>query len=299
MSSALLRFQQASSNPSGPELIAASLEVSPQPLAITEQGNIIYRNPSFAQLVSSPGGNGPLPHSSWETTHFSVAGRDFSLVTPRIDSAERSRSDLQYFAAIGRLVAGVAHDFNNLLTGILLYCDLLQSKAGTDRALIKKTDEIRHAAEQGAGLIRQLMTVGREQPGEPASVCFDHVLADLEQLLRHLLGEQVAIEIDLRGHTERVGITSAQAQQIILNLAVNARDQCPTAVSCGSNRTPANLGRPIVAFLSSSSPTPDRAWTTPPPHTHSIRSFPPSHRVTALVSRPSRPSSKPRAAKSL
>ena len=227
MSSALLRFQQASSNPSEPELIAASVEVSPQPLAIAEQGNLIYRNPSFAQLVSNTCGNGPLPHSSWETTHFNIAGRDFSLVTPRTDASDPSRSDLQYFAAIGRLVAGVAHDFNNLLTGILLYCDLLHSKAGTDSALIKKTDEIRHAAEQGAGLIRQLMTVGREQPGEPASVCFDHVLADLQQLLRHLLGEQVAIEIDLRGHTGRVGITSAQAQQIILNLAINARDAMP------------------------------------------------------------------------
>jgi signal transduction histidine kinase len=227
MSSALLRFQQASANPSEPELIAASVAVLPQPLAITEQGNIIYRNPSFAQLVSSPCTNSPLPHSSWETTHFSVAGRDFSLVTPRTDSAEPSLSDLQYFAAIGRLVAGVAHDFNNLLTGILLYCDLLQSKAGADSALIKKTDEIRHAAQQGAALIRQLMTVGREDPGAPASVCFDHVLADLEQLLRHLLGEQVAIEMDLHGHTGQVGITSAQAQQIILNLAINARDAMP------------------------------------------------------------------------
>lgn len=227
MSSALLRFQQASSNPTEPELIAASVEVSPQPLAITEQGNLIYRNPSFAQLLSNPRENGSVPNSSLETTHFSLAGKDFSLVTPRTDSAGPSRSDLQYFAAIGRLVAGVAHDFNNLLTGILLYCDLLQSKAGTDSALIKKTDEIRHAAEQGASLIRQLMTVGREQPGEPASVCFDHVVADLEQLLRHLLGEQIAIEMDLRAHAGRVGITSAQVQQIILNLAINARDAMP------------------------------------------------------------------------
>ena len=227
MSSALLRFQQASSNPTEPELIAASVEVSPQPLAITEQGNLIYRNPSFAQLLSNPRENGFLPNSSLETTHFSLAGRDFSLVTPRTDSADPSRSDLQYFAAIGRLVAGVAHDFNNLLTGILLYCDLLQSKAGADSALIKKTDEIRHAAEQGAALIRQLMTVGREEPSAPASVCFDHVLADLEQLLRHLLGEQIAIEMDLRAQTGRVGITSAQAQQIILNLAINARDAMP------------------------------------------------------------------------
>ena len=134
---------------------------------------------------------------------------------------------------VGRLVAGVAHDFNNLLTGILLYCDLLQSKAETAGVLWKKIDEIRAAAERGAALIRQLMTVGREEPAEQSSVCFNQVVRDLEPLLRHLLGEQIRIVTDLVGDdlvgdSALVGITSAQAQQIILNLALNARDAMPT-----------------------------------------------------------------------
>jgi len=129
---------------------------------------------------------------------------------------------------VGRLVGGVAHDFNNLLTGILLYCDLLQSKSETAGVLWKKMDEIRNAAEQGAALIRQLMTVGREEPAEPSSVCFDQVVRDLEPLLRHLLGEQIRIVTDLVGDPALVGITSAQSQQIILNLALNARDAMPT-----------------------------------------------------------------------
>jgi signal transduction histidine kinase len=116
----------------------------------------------------------------------------------------------------------------NLLTGILLYCDLLQSKAETAGVLWKKMDEIRSAAEQGAALIRQLMTVGREEPAEQSSVCFDQVVRDLEPLLRHLLGEQICIVMDIVGDSALVGITSAQAQQIILNLALNARDAMPT-----------------------------------------------------------------------
>jgi signal transduction histidine kinase len=232
MSSALLRFHQAGSGLSEPELVAASVEVSPQPLAITENGKLVYQNASFAQLLSNLGGNGPLPFTgdrSWQTTDFTVTGRNLSLLTARIDSHEPSGSDLHYFAAIGRLVAGVAHDFNNLLTGILLYCDLLQSKAGSDTAFRKRIEEIRRAAEQGAALIRQLMTVGRDQPGEPPSVCFSRVVVDLEHLLQHLLGEQIRIEMHLTEDPGRVGITSAQAQQVILNLAINARDAMPTA----------------------------------------------------------------------
>jgi signal transduction histidine kinase len=163
-----------------------------------------------------------------KTSEFAVAGRKFSLTTVRGDAPDFGKSDLQHLVMVGRLVGGVAHDFNNLLTGILLYCDLLQSKSETAGVLWKKMDEIRNAAEQGAALIRQLMTVGREEPAEPSSVCFDQVVRDLEPLLRHLLGEQIRIVTDLVGDPALVGITSAQSQQIILNLALNARDAMPT-----------------------------------------------------------------------
>lgn len=230
MSSALLKFQQTSPDPSEPELVAASVEVSPQPLAITENGNLVYRNASFAQLLSSPPDKLPMPlptDPSWQSTDFKLNGRNFSLLSAPTYSADVSMQNMGYFAAIGRLVAGVAHDFNNLLTGILLYCDLLQSNSPTDSALEKKTDEIRRAAEQGAALIRQLMTVGREERGDRPSVCFNQIVVDLESLLRHLLGEQIRIEMDLTRDPARVGITSAQAQQIILNLTINARDAMP------------------------------------------------------------------------
>jgi two-component system, cell cycle sensor histidine kinase and response regulator CckA len=199
-------------------------------LAITENGNLIYKNHRFAQLMSSPSANGPTvvpTQASWQTLEFAFSGRKFSLTTVRTEE-DLGESDWQHLAMVGRLVGGVAHDFNNLLTGILLYCDLLQSKAESAGVLWKKMDEIRTAAEQGAALIRQLMTVGHENPEEQSLICFNQVVCDLESLLRHLLGEQIRILMDLAGDSALVGITSAQAQQITLNLALNARDAMPT-----------------------------------------------------------------------
>src|SRR6266700_6347371 len=220
MSSAVRKFQEAIPEPFDSVVLAAAVEASPHALAITENGNLIYSNRSFAQLMSGLSATGltVAPNdASWQTSEFAVAGRKFSLTTVRGDAADYGKSDLQHLAMIGRLVGGVAHDFNNLLTGILLYCDLLQSKAETAGVLWKKMDEIRAAAEQGAALIRQLMTVGRDEPAEQSSVCFEQVVRDLEPLLRHLLGEQIRIVTDLVGDPALVGITSAQSQQIILN----------------------------------------------------------------------------------
>lgn len=229
MSSALLKFQEASRDRLDLSIIAAAVEASPHALAITENENLAYQNRTFAQLISTAA-NQPrptTPGSPWQMTEFTVGGRRFSLLTLRPENAEFEDTDLQHLAAIGRLVAGVAHDFNNLLTGILLYCDLLQSKANAAGALWKKTDEIRKAAEQGATLIRQLMTVGRKEPGERPAVSFNQVVLDLDSLLHHLLGERIQIVMELSDPSALVGITSAQAQQIVLNLALNARDAMP------------------------------------------------------------------------
>jgi signal transduction histidine kinase len=230
MSSALLKFHEAGPGPFDGAILAAAIDESPHPLAITENGNVIYQNRSFAQLMSMPGAKDLKSSTSagWQITEFVAADRKFSLSTIRVESGDLEKSDLHYLATIGRLVAGVAHDFNNLLTGILLYCDLMQSKAETAGPLWKKTDEIRRAAEHGAALIRQLMTVGRGEPGEQPSVCFNQAVRDIEPLLRHLLGEQIQIVMDLADESAQVGITSACAQQIIQNLALNARDAMPT-----------------------------------------------------------------------
>jgi signal transduction histidine kinase len=227
MSTALLKFHEIAQEPFDPAILAAAVEAAPHAMVVTENGKLIYGNPSFAQLMSSRSadGSGRMPTGpGWQTAEFAVAGREYSLTTVRIES-DRAGGDLQHLATVGRLVGGVAHDFNNLLTGILLYCDLLQQSNGGTLAggLWRKADEIRGAAEQGSALIRQFMTVGREEPGEPSSVCFNRVVRELYSLLRHLLGEQVQITMELSEDSALVGITSAQAQ-IVLNLALNAAD---------------------------------------------------------------------------
>jgi hypothetical protein len=113
---------------------------------LPKNGKLIYSNPSFAQLPSEV--TPPLAATAglnWRSTEFAAAGRTFSLTT-RSRAPELDSSDSQHLAIIGRLVGGVAHDFNNLLTGILLYCDLPQTKVDTANPLWRRVQEIRNAA---------------------------------------------------------------------------------------------------------------------------------------------------------
>ncbi len=238
MSSAILKFQQpseANDQALDPAILVAAVEESPEPLALTELGKLIYANRSFAQLsADSPDAKSTsliISGHNWQATEFAVAGRRFTLTTIRREAPILTLSDSQHLAIVGRLVGGVAHDFNNLLTGILLYCDLLQTKGALENPLSRRVDEIRTAAEQGAALIRQLMTLGRDESCTPRVVCFNSAVRELVPLLWHLLGENIRIITDLAEGPGLVGISLAQAQQIILNLALNARDAMPTGGS--------------------------------------------------------------------
>jgi len=141
--------------------------------------------------------------------------------------AEQQLRDAQKMEAIGRLVGGVAHDFNNLLTGIMLYCDLLMGGLKNDSRLYHHAEEIRLASEHGAALIRQLLAVARQQVVEPRVLCLNEVVAAMRNLLARLIGENVELVADLSPDLGSVRIDPTQAQQIILNLVLNARDAMP------------------------------------------------------------------------
>ncbi|HEX6804498.1 MAG TPA: ATP-binding protein [Terriglobales bacterium] len=224
MSTAVLKFEQESISAEAlSTILECALAASPDPFAISEAGRLVYTNPSFATLSPArPGGNRSYPE--WQTTDF-VAGRlSFVLTTLR---REPAAAETLHLALMGRLVGGVAHDFNNLLTGILLYCDLLQDKLPGADPLRARMDEIRSAAEQGAGIIRQLMTLGREQKGAVHTTSFDFAIRELAPMLRHLAGENIRITADLADNDAAVGISLAEAQQVVLNLVLNARDAMP------------------------------------------------------------------------
>jgi signal transduction histidine kinase len=240
MSTTLLKFQHPNQPPKEPaldtDIIVVAVDASPEPMAVSENGKLIFANRSFAQLSAQFEEDPPhdtrspiagAPESGWQTTPFSASGRTLSLTTLRREPPGHSLTEVAHLEMVGRLVGGVAHDFNNLLTGILLYCDLLKTKVAPKDPLGPRIEEIRHAAEQGAGLIRQLMTVGREETEAPHWVSFNHAVQELVPLLRHLVGEHILITTDLAEGTGPVGIRLAEAQQIILNLVLNARDAMP------------------------------------------------------------------------
>jgi two-component system cell cycle sensor histidine kinase/response regulator CckA len=141
--------------------------------------------------------------------------------------AERQLHEAQKMEAIGRLVGGVAHDFNNLLTGIMLYCDLLMAGLEGSSRLRHHAEEIRLAGEHGGALIQQLLAVARQQVVEPRVLSLNEVVARMRNLLSRLIGENIDLVTELADDLWCVKMDPAQAQQIILNLVLNARDAMP------------------------------------------------------------------------
>ena len=140
---------------------------------------------------------------------------------------EAQLSQAQKMEAIGRLAGGVAHDFNNLTTAILGYSELMLRRLGADDPLRRHVAEVTRAAERAAALTRQLLAFSRKQLLQPRVLDVAEVLEHSRGLLERLIGED--IELVTRGEpgVGRVRADPVQLDQVILNLAVNARDAMP------------------------------------------------------------------------
>jgi PAS domain S-box-containing protein len=137
---------------------------------------------------------------------------------------EEQLRQAQKMEALGRLAGGVAHDFNNILTAIIANAGLAVLEAPADdpnRALLM---EIRDAARRGADLTRQLLAVSRKQVLEPRPVDLNALLANLRRMLGRLIGEDVELRLDLGAGLPPVLADPGQVEQVVMNLAVNARD---------------------------------------------------------------------------
>ncbi len=148
------------------------------------------------------------------------------------DVTERKRLEEQFrqaqkMEAVGRLAAGVAHDFNNLLTAILGTTDLMLEDMQADDADREGLLDIRSASERAAVLTRQLLTFSRQQVVSPQVLRLNELVLELEKLLRRLLGEDVAIRVGVAPDCGAVKADPGQLEQVIVNLAVNARDAMP------------------------------------------------------------------------
>ena len=128
--------------------------------------------------------------------------------------------------SVGRLAGGVAHDFNNLLTGVLLYCDLILA-ADADERVRRYATEIRNAGVQATALVRQLLSVAKPSNSDPRLLSLNEIVEGLRNLLARLIGENIELRFRLHPSLGLVRIDPTQAQQILLNLVLNARDAMP------------------------------------------------------------------------
>ncbi|HEY5906924.1 MAG TPA: ATP-binding protein, partial [Vicinamibacteria bacterium] len=129
--------------------------------------------------------------------------------------------------AVGRLAGGVAHDFNNLLGVIMGYADLMMKRLPAEDALRRNVQEIQKAAERAHDLTRQLLAFSRRQVLQPRVLDLHHTIGEVETMLRRLIGADVELVTVLREGVGRVRADPGQINQVLVNLAVNARDAMP------------------------------------------------------------------------
>ncbi len=130
----------------------------------------------------------------------------------------------QKMDAVGRLAGGVAHDFNNLLTVINGYSEMLSRRLGQDHALQRYPKEIKQASERAASLTQQLLAFSRRQMLEPKVLNLNNSVSAMDSMLRRLIGEHIDLVTILGADLGRVRADPGQIEQVIMNLAVNARD---------------------------------------------------------------------------
>jgi nitrogen-specific signal transduction histidine kinase/CheY-like chemotaxis protein len=144
-------------------------------------------------------------------------------VTRTRELEEHYRASLR-IESLGRLAGGIAHDFNNLLTIISGWSQLLLNRGQLDEAARSPVRQVLHAAEQATHLTQQLLAFGRRQVLQPQALDLNTAVSQVVEMLRRLIEASISIRLELSGHPLPVKADPAQLPQVILNLALNARD---------------------------------------------------------------------------
>jgi PAS domain S-box-containing protein len=189
----------------------------------------------LSRFVAHGGESSPLPTASGDSPATNVRDDADSagLMLYLIDITEQKNLEAQSsqsrkMQAVGQLAGGVAHDFNNLLTAIIGFCDLLLLRSRPGDPAFADIMQIKQNANRAANLVRQLLAFSRQQTLQPRVIDITDVLVELSHLLRRLIGENIELEF---GHGRDLGLVKVdqgQLEQVVINLAVNARDAMPT-----------------------------------------------------------------------
>ncbi len=169
-----------------------------------------------------------IPNAQGEPEKMVIINRDITERREIEKRLQESKSrQAQKMEAVGRLSGGIAHDFNNLLGVIIGYTELMEAHVSQGDPLHKSVQEIKKAGERAAALTRQLLAFSRQQVLEPKVLDLNAVVADIRNLLCRLIGEDIELTTILNPRLGRVLADPGQIEQVIMNLAANARDAMP------------------------------------------------------------------------
>ena len=158
---------------------------------------------------------------------MSAIGSQLGLFIEREQLEEQFRQS-QKMEAIGRLAGGIAHDFNNLLTSIIGYAHLIEKQLDPSGAMFRNAAQIQKTGHRAAALIQQLLAFSRRQVLKPEILDLNDIISKVDAMLGSLLPDNIVAKIDLEPSLEPVFADQTQIEQVILNLAVNARDAMPS-----------------------------------------------------------------------
>ncbi|MDP3371588.1 MAG: response regulator [Candidatus Paracaedibacteraceae bacterium] len=158
-----------------------------------------------------------------------VVTNDSPLIVQFIDTSEQKRLEQQFIQsqkmqAVGQLAGGIAHDFNNLLTAMIGFCDLLLQRYMPNDPSYTDIVQIKQNANRAANLVRQLLAFSRQQNLQPKVLNITDTLAELTALLRRLIGARIDLQMVHGRDLWPIMVDASQLEQVIINLAVNARD---------------------------------------------------------------------------
>ena len=202
--------------PNVPETLAQRLLQIVETGEVLDAGNLEYADDRIGPSIFSVKAF-PLPDKGVAVTFDNVT--DVARIEGQLRQAQKME-------AVGRLAGGIAHDFNNLLTAISGYSEFLIGGT-TDPKLRRYAEEIKRASDRAAGLTGQLLAFSRRQVLQPRILDLNATVGDMDMMLRRLIGEDVELVTMLGVELAPVRADPTQIEQVIINLAVNARDAMP------------------------------------------------------------------------